>query len=59
MTSAPPSIMIDHVQVAEIGKNNMTLSTEISGENIGQKTIKTTMLLDTGAGEKFIDQKFF
>ena len=49
--SAPPSITINHVQVAEIGKNTMTLSIKISGENLGrQKTIKTTTLLDTGAG---------
>ena len=54
----PPSITIDHVQVAEIGKNMMTLSIEISGEYLGQKTIKTTTLLDTGARGKFIDQNF-
>ena len=58
MTSAPPSITINHVQVADIGKNMMTLSIEISGKNLGQKTIKTTTLLDTGAGGKFIDQNF-
>ena len=56
--SVPPSITIDHVQVAKIGKNSMTLSIEISGESIGQKTIKTTTLVDTGAGGKFIDQNF-
>ena len=56
--SAPPSITIDHVQVAEIGKNTMTLSIEISGKNLGQKTIETTTLLDTGARGKFIDQNF-
>ena len=56
--SAPPSITIDHVQVAKIGKNTMTLSIKISGENLGQKTIETTTLLDTGAGGKFIDQNF-
>ena len=50
--------MINHVQVAEIGKNNMRLSIEISGENIGQKIVETTMLLDTGAGGKLIDQNF-
>ena len=50
--------MIYHVQVAKIGKNLMTLSIEISGENLGQKTIKTTTLLDTGAGGKFIDQNY-
>ena len=54
----PPSITIDHVQVAKIGKNSMTLSTKISDENLGQKTIETTTLLDTGAGGKFIDQNF-
>ena len=36
----------------------MTVSIEISGKNIDQKTIKTQTLLDTGAGEKFINQNF-
>ena len=53
-----PSITIDHVQVAEIDKNTMTVSIEISSENIDQKTVKTKTLLDTGAGGKFIDQNF-
>ena len=56
--SAIPSITIDHVQVAEIDKNTMTISIEISGENIDQKTIETKTLLDTGAGGKSIDQNF-
>ena len=56
--SAPPSITIDHVQVTENEKNSMTLSIEISGENLGQKAIKTKALLDTGAGGKFINQNF-
>ena len=56
--SAPPSITIDHVQVAEIEKNSMTLSIKISGENLDQKTIETKALLDTGAGGRFIDQNF-
>ena len=56
--SAPPSITIDHVQVAKIKKNTMTLSIKISGENIDQKTIETKALLDTGAGGKFINQNF-
>ena len=56
--SVPPSITIDNVQVAEIEKNTMTLSIEISDENIDQKTIKTKALLDTGAGGEFIDQNF-
>ena len=33
----PPSITIDHVQVAEIEKNSMTLSIKISGESLSQK----------------------
>ena len=41
---ATPSIMIDHVQVAEIDKNTMTISIEISGGNIDQKTVKTQTL---------------
>ena len=36
----------------------MTVSIEISGENIDQKTVETKALLDTGAGGKFIDQNF-
>ena len=58
LTSAPPSITIDNVQVAEIEKNTMTLSIKMSGKNISQKTVKTRALLDTGAGGKFIDQNF-
>ena len=58
MTSEPPSITIDHVQVAEIEKNSLTLSIEISGKSIDQKTVKMKALLDTGAGGKFIDQNF-
>ena len=58
MTSVPPSITIDHVQVAKIEKNTMNLSIEISGESLDQKTIKTKAFLDTGAGGKFIDQNF-
>ena len=57
-TSAPPLITIDHVQVAKIEKNSMTLSIEISGKNLGQKIIETKALLDTGAEEKFINQNF-
>ena len=45
MTSVPPSITIDHVQVAKIEKNTMTLSIKISGENTGQKTVETKALL--------------
>ena len=56
--SATPSITINHVQVAEIDKNTMTVSIEIPSENIDQKTVKTKTLLDTGAGGKFIDQNF-
>ena len=56
--SVPPSITIDHVQVAKIKKNNMTLFIKISGESIDQKTVETKALLDTGAGGKFINQNF-
>ena len=54
--SVPPSITIDHVQVAKIEKNSMTLSIKISGENLDQKTVKMKALLDTGGGEKSIEQ---
>jgi Retroviral aspartyl protease len=54
-----PSLSIEHVQVAQIKKNTMTIDILISGESLGQKKIvETTTLLDTGAGEKFIDQNF-
>ena len=36
----------------------MTVSIEISGKNMDQKTIETKALLDTGAGGKFINQNF-
>jgi hypothetical protein len=58
-TLASPSISIEHVQVAQIEKNTMTVDILISGESVGQKKIvKATTLLDTGAGGKLIDQNF-
>jgi hypothetical protein len=58
-TSTSLSVSIEHVQVAQIKKNTMTVDILISGESLGQKKIiKTTTLLDTGAGGKFIDQNF-
>jgi Retroviral aspartyl protease len=58
-TLVSPSISIEHVQVAQIEKNTMTVDILISGESFGQKKIvETTTLLDTGAGGKFIDQNF-
>jgi Retroviral aspartyl protease len=57
--SVSPSLSIEHVQVAQSKKNTMTVDILILGESLGQKkSIKTTTLLDTGAGEKFIDQNF-
>jgi Retroviral aspartyl protease len=54
-----PSLSIEHVQVAQIEKNTMTVDILISSESLGQKKIvKATTLLDTGAGGKFIDQNF-
>jgi hypothetical protein len=54
-----PSISIEHVQVAEIEKNTMNVDILISGESAKQKKeVETTVLLDTGAGGKFIDQNF-
>jgi Retroviral aspartyl protease len=54
-----PSLSIEHVQVAQIKENIMTIDILILGESLGQKNIiKTTTLLDTGAGGKFIDQNF-
>jgi Retroviral aspartyl protease len=58
-TSASPSISIEHVQVAQIEKNTMTVDILISAESLGQKKIvEATTLLDTGAGGKFINQNF-
>jgi hypothetical protein len=55
----PPSLSIEHIQVAQIEKNTMTIDILILGESLGQKKIvKTTTLLDTGAGEKSINQNF-
>jgi hypothetical protein len=59
LMSVSPCISIEHVQVAQIEKNTMTVDILISGESLGQKKIvETTTLLDTGAGGKFIDQNF-
>jgi hypothetical protein len=54
--SVSPSLSIEHVQVAQIKKNTMTVDILISNESLGQKKIvETTTLLDTGAGGKFIN----
>jgi hypothetical protein len=58
-TTVSPSISIEHVQVAEIDKNTMNINISIFGKSLKQeKEVKTTALLDTGAGGKFIDQNF-
>jgi Retroviral aspartyl protease len=58
-TLVSPSLSIEHVQVAQIKKNTMTVDILILGESLGQKKIiETTILLDTGAGGKFINQNF-
>jgi hypothetical protein len=57
--SVSSSLSIEHVQVAQIEKNMMTIDILISGESLRQKkTVETTTLLDTGAGGKFINQNF-
>jgi hypothetical protein len=57
--SASSSLSIEHVQVAQIEKNTMTVDILISGESLEQKRIiEITTLLDTGAGGKFINQNF-
>jgi hypothetical protein len=54
-----PRLFIEHVQVAQITKNTMNVDILILGESLGQKrSVKTTTLLDTGAGGKFINQNF-
>jgi hypothetical protein len=56
---ASPSISIEHVQVAQIKNNTMTVDILILGESLGpKKIVETTTLLDTGAGGKFINQNF-
>jgi hypothetical protein len=58
-TLVSPSLSIEHVQVAQIKKNMITIDILISGESLGEKKIvKTTMLLNTRAGGKFINQNF-
>jgi hypothetical protein len=50
------TISTEHVQVAEIEKNTMNINISISDKSLEQKKeVKTTALLDTGAGGKFID----
>jgi hypothetical protein len=57
--SVSPSISIKHVQVTQIEKNTINVDILILGESLGQKrSIKTTTLLDTRAGGKFINQNF-
>jgi Retroviral aspartyl protease len=53
------SISIRNVQVAHIRKNTMSVDILILGESLRQKrSVETTTLLNTGAGEKFINQNF-
>jgi hypothetical protein len=52
-----PILSIEHVQVAQIEKNTMTVDILILDKSLGQKeSVETTTLLDTGG--KFIDQNF-
>jgi Zinc knuckle len=56
LTSVSPSLSIKHVQVAQIEKNTISIDILILGKSLGQKrNVETTTLLDTGAGEKFIN----
>jgi hypothetical protein len=59
LMSVSPSLSIEHVQVAQIEKNTMTVNIWILGKGLGQKKIvEAATLLDTGAGGKFINQNF-
>jgi hypothetical protein len=59
LTLSSLSLSIEHVQVAQIKKNTMTVDILILGESLGQeKIIEATTLLDTVAGGKFINQNF-
>jgi hypothetical protein len=59
LMSVSPCLSIEHVQVAQIKKITMTVDILILGKSLGQReSIKTTTLLDTGAGGNFIDQNF-
>jgi hypothetical protein len=46
LTSASPSISIEHVQVAQTEKNTMTVNILISGESLGQKKIQLYWTLE-------------
>ena len=56
--SATPSISISNVLVVEIDKNAMFLPVTIESKRNKERTVETKALLNTGAGEKFIDQNF-
>jgi hypothetical protein len=45
-TSVSPSLSIEHVQVAKIKKNMMSVDILISGESLGQKKSVETMTLE-------------
>ena len=57
-TTVTPSISILNVIVAEIENKSMTIPILLSSKQNGKKNVETKALLDTGAGGKFIDQKF-
>ena len=57
-TTVTPLISILNVLVAEIENKSMHLPVILSCEKSGNKNVETKALLDTGAGEKFIDQNF-
>ena len=56
--SAPPSVTILNVIVAEIENKSMTIPISILTDNTNKRIVETKALLDTGAGGKFIDQNF-
>ena len=55
--SVSPCLAIHSVTVATISQNTLTISIEIATSEVN-KTVKTSALVDSGAGGKFINQNF-
>ena len=56
--SVTPSVSILNVIIAKIKNKSKTIPVSLLCEQNGNKNVETKALLDTGAGGKFIDQKF-
>ena len=56
--SVSSSVIILNVIIAEVANKSMLLPISISNNQTCGRTVETKALLNTGAGEKFIDQNF-